>query len=126
MRVSDAFPSNYVKCSDLQDQQVTVVIASVAMEDIGDDNKPVVYFQGRQKGMVLNKTNANNISALYGDDTDDWTGREIILYPAMVDFQGRSVPAIRVKGPAKRGPAKPVARPKPVEESEDPAAGISF
>jgi hypothetical protein len=39
----------------------------------------VVYFQGKQKGLVTNKTNANNIAALYGDDTDDWIGQKIML-----------------------------------------------
>lgn len=124
MRVSDAFPSNYVKASDLQDKNVLVVISHVAMEDIGDDNKPVLYFQGKDKGMVMNKTNANNIATVYGDDTEDWTGKEIVLFPAMVDFQGRTVPAIRVRAPQAKDrrngngaprqaapPARPAAKP---------------
>lgn len=99
MRISTAFPSDYLKAGDLGGRTVRVVMSHVEMKDIGGDHKPVLYFQGKDKGMVLNKTNANNITALYGDDTDHWAGREIMLFPAMVDFQGKTVEAIRVRGP---------------------------
>lgn len=99
MLISSAFPSNYLKCADLQDRNVKVLIDRVEMEDIGGDHKPILYFQGKDKGLVLNKTNSNNISIVYGDDTDNWTGRELILYPAMTDFQGKTVPCIRVRIP---------------------------
>lgn len=99
MKISAAFPSNYLKASDLQDRNIMVKIDRVEMETIGDDSKPVLYFIGKEKGMVLNKTNATNISNVYGDDTTDWHGQEIVLFPAMVDFQGKSVEAIRVRAP---------------------------
>jgi|SRR5215468_584089 len=97
MKVSGLFPSNYLRAADLNGQDVTVVVDKITVEDIGDDTKPVVYFRGKKKGLVLNKTNASNIAIAYGDDTEDWVGQEIILYPTLVDFQGRSVEAIRVK-----------------------------
>ena len=99
MRVSDAFPSNYLKPSDLQGRAVTVKMDRADFKKLGNDQKLVLYFIGKEKGMVLNKTNANNISYLYGDDTDLWHGNEITLFEAMVDFQGKTVPAIRVRGP---------------------------
>lgn len=99
MRISTAFPSNYLKAGDLDGRTVRTVMDRVDMETIGDDEKPVLYFQGKEKGIVLNKTNANNIAQVYGDDTDDWSGKEIMLFPAMVDFQGRTVEAIRVRAP---------------------------
>lgn len=111
MLISEAFPTKYLKAADLKDQQVRVQMASIEMEDVGDDEmKPVLYFVGKDKGLVVNKTNANNIAAAYGDDTDDWMGQDLILYPTMVDFQGRSVAAIRVRAPKpseRRAPAKP-------------------
>jgi hypothetical protein len=102
MRISDAFPSNYLKAANLNGGNARVTISHVAIEEIGDERKPVLYFQGKEKGMVLNKTNANNISSLYGDDTEDWQGKEIVLFPAMVDFQGKTVEAIRVRAPQKK------------------------
>src|SRR3990167_4125077 len=100
MKISTAFPSKWLKAADLQGSTPHVIIASIRMEDIGDDDqKPVLYFQGKTKGLVLNKTNATNITLAYGDDTDAWIGQEIVLFTAWVDFQGRSVEAIRVRPP---------------------------
>lgn len=99
MLISEAFPSEYLKAADLKGQSIHVVISHVEMRDVGDDNKPVVFFQNKTKGVVLNKTNSNNIALAYGDDTEEWTGKEVILYEAHVDFQGRTVPAIRIRPP---------------------------
>lgn len=100
--LSDAFPSNYLKSSDLQGREVNVVIAGAEMETLGNDRKLVLTFQGKKKSMVCNKTNAGRIAYLYGDETDDWVGKEIILYSEMVEYQGRTVEGLRVKAPKKR------------------------
>jgi hypothetical protein len=81
-------------------------MADVKIEQIGEDNKPVLYFNDKQKGMVLNKTNAATIANLYGDDTDEWRGEQITLFSAMVSFQGKTVPAIRVKPPSRKASTK--------------------
>jgi arabinogalactan endo-1,4-beta-galactosidase len=118
MNINDQFPSKYLKASDLQGRNVTVKMARVEHEKIGDDEKPILYFQGKERGVVLNKTNANNIAAIYGYETDDWYGKEITLVEAMVDFQGKSVPAIRMKAPPRSAP--PVRREDPI--SSGPAS----
>lgn len=117
MRISAAFPSDYLKAADLQNRQVKVKIDRVEIKEIGGEPKPILYFIGKDKGMVLNKTNAANIATAYGDDTDDWQDAEIVLFEAMVDFQGKTVPAIRVRIP----PRAPV-REKRAERDDRPAA----
>ena len=102
MRISSAFPSKYLRAADLQDRQVKVLMSRVETETIGDDDRPVLYFQGKEKGLVLNKTNANAISAVYGDDTENWRGGEIVLFETMVDFQGKTMAAIRCRVPARK------------------------
>lgn len=114
MLISQAFPSEFLKAGDLQDREVRVVMDHVELKDVGDETKPVLFFQGKEKGLVLNKTNSNNIAMIYGDDTDDWAGRELILYPTMVDYQGRSVPAIRVKVPRPMAPQREAVVPAAV------------
>lgn len=132
MHISTAFPSEYLKAADLQGRNISVVIERVEMRDVGDDTKPVIYFRGKERGVVLNKTNANNIAMAYGDDTDAWTGKEVILYETMVDFQGRSVQAIRIRPPMAKDristgkPALKVASNAEAKESENPADDISF
>ncbi len=66
--------------------------------------------------MVCNKTNANTITKLYGDDTDAWIGKPITLCAREVEFQGEMVLAIRVSlkappigQPAATKPAQPVS-----------------
>lgn len=102
MKVSEAFPSQYLKAADLNGRNVSLTIKNVDIETIGDDRKPVAYFEGKEKGLVLNKTNANTIAFAYGDDMDEWRGGEIIIFPTTTDFQGRTVDAIRVKIPPRK------------------------
>jgi len=101
MRIDAAFPSEYLRAADLQERTTKVVIARVSMAEIGGEHKPILYFKDKQKGIVLNKTNANTIAESYGYETEDWEGREVELFPAWVDFQGRQVQAIRVRIPRK-------------------------
>lgn len=102
MKLNEVFPSNYVKADDLKGREVTVVISGATMETLGTDQKLVLHFQGKDKGMVCNKTNAGRIAYLYGDDTDGWVGKEIILFAEFVEFQGKTVKGLRVKPPVAR------------------------
>jgi len=121
MNINDAFPSKFLKASDLKGKSVSVHIGHVTTEEVAKgENKLILYFQGKEKGMVLNKTNANNIALIYGPDTDDWAGHEIVLFEAMVDFQGRTVAALRVRAPQpKDKPKAAVQAPKAHPEAID-------
>lgn len=116
MNINSAFPSKYLKASDLGDAQPVVTIDHVAMEDIGRDKerRPIVYFQGKEKGLVLNKTNANKIVELSGSgDTDDWPGVKIRLYASVTTFGGEEVECIRVKPVGTAKPAIRMSKPEP-------------
>lgn len=132
MKIGTAFPSKYLKASDLpHGTMVKVQIERVSVEEISSKNakpehKPILFFSGKEKGLVLNKTNANTISRAYGDETDDWRGRMILLYSTDVEFGGEMVEAVRVKipvlNPAQRaGAAVAAARPAPASVEEQPA-----
>jgi hypothetical protein len=121
MKMSEAFPSNYLKASDLNGHAVRVTIDSVTTEKLGEDKKPVLHFVGKDKGLVLNKTNANRIvEAVGSDETNDWEGWSITLYSCKVDFQGQRKDAIRVddRPGASKGPQRAVraVAPAPAEE----------
>lgn len=123
MRISEAFPSNYLKAADLQGRNALVKIDRAEYEMIGQDKKMVLYFQGKEKGMVCNKTNANNIAHLYGEETDDWRGHEIVLFEAMVDYQGKTVPAIRVRAPQRKPAPQQALQIAPKRMAEVDTAG---
>lgn len=113
MNINEVYPSKYLKADDLQGREVRVTMQAVEMEKIGDDNKPVLYFKGKDKGVVLNKTNASMIGSAYGTETDDWIDQPLILFSVMVDFQGKVAPAIRCRIPTARDN-------KPSPRREDP------
>lgn len=118
MNINDVYPSKYVAASDLKDGNARVTIARVEIEKIGDDTKPVVYFKGKTKGLVLNKTNSKTIAGILGDETDDWTGGELILFPIMTDYQGKPVEAVRVRAPQPKDNPRQSA-PPPRDEADD-------
>ena len=100
MNIQDSFPSQWLKAGDLRGRAVEVTISHVVEEDIGDGTKPVLYFAGKQKGVVLNKTNASVIAEVYGDETESWGGRPLKVYPDKVNFQGKLVDCIRCSVPS--------------------------
>jgi hypothetical protein len=125
MNINEVFPSKFLKAADLSGTSPTVTIDQVKMEDIGDDRRAVVYFVGKEKGVVLNKTNANNIAEAYGFDTEGWTGKKVTLFTAWVDFQGKSMEAIRIRRPdtsGQQGQARVASQP-PQFEPGDPGIG---
>lgn len=126
MKIGTAFPSNYIKCDDLQGRPVQVKMNYVKFEDIGSENKAILYFIGKERGLVLNKTNANMIAELYGDETDDWSGKVIELYPTKTDFQGKRVDAIRVRDPGGNGNGqRAVAAPPRHDERSPPPRDLA-
>jgi hypothetical protein len=124
MNINSAFPSKYLRAADLGQATPTVTIAKVTSETVGEDQRLVVYFVGKDKGLVLNKTNANAIADILGDeDTDNWPEGRIKLVTAKVDFQGKRVLAIRIDEPAPvpvtKRPAPPVREPGDELDAED-------
>lgn len=100
MRSSHVFPSNFLRASDLIGRKVTVRIRACALRDVGDDDqKPVLFFAGKEKGLVLNRTNWQSIADLYGDESDAWVNQPITLYPTKVQFRSKMVDAIRIEAP---------------------------
>lgn len=92
--------SNFLKASDLPDgKQVKVTMDAFDIVQMDDKDKINVHFVGKEKTLVLNKTNYGAISHVYGNDTDGWKGKEVILFTALVDYQGQMVPAVRVSVP---------------------------
>jgi hypothetical protein len=125
MNIHDAFPSNYIKASDLGTAQPVVTIERVEYEEVGKtkDQKPVLYFAGKSKGLVLNKTNARKIIELLGSAvTEEWTGQRIRLFATTTEFAGETVECIRVKAAGNGQPAMSRMTPK---QPEPPKPAVS-
>ena len=119
MNINDAFPSAYLRASDLGGSPVRVTISKVIFENVGDDRKAVVYFEGKDKGLILNKTNANKLIVVTASaQTEEWAGKTILLYPTTTEFKGDEVPCIRVREAPPAAPAKP-AEPVSMPSADD-------
>lgn len=123
--INDAFPSNFLKASDLKGNAVTVTIDRIEFEPVGQtkEMKPVIYFTNKEKGLVLNKTNATTISRLLGSgETEDWHGAAIRIYPTETSYQGEQVDCIRVKAGTARSGNTPTrfVKPEAVAPADQP------
>ena len=99
MNIDKAYPSKYLKAGDVSETPRAFTITHAEIEEVGRDKEErlVLYFVDQDKGMVVNKTNANTIAkALGSKETDEWIGKIIRLYSTEVQFGDEMVEAIRV------------------------------
>ena len=122
------FDREYIGAWDLEGRDVTVTIErAVGGEIIGEkgrkDKKPILHFVGKEKTMIVNRTNGKTIATLYGPKVEDWKGKRITLYPSMTrapDGSGDvecirirpAVPKIAVKPPTPELPTAPPPEPE--------------
>lgn len=109
MELDDVYQSNSIRATDLKGLEHTVVIESVTKKEFDNGSKLILTFQGRKKTLVCNRTNAKRIAFTHGTNTDLWIGREIILYPEVVDFKGEPTLAVRVKATIRQAAARQVS-----------------
>ncbi len=96
MKYSETYRSNYLRASDLAGD-TTFVIAGVEMVEFEGKEKCVLTFKGEKRGLVLNVTNCNVVSEMFGDDTKAWKDRTVVLYPTRVQFGSELRDAIRIR-----------------------------
>jgi len=112
----DKFPSKWLRAADL-DKPRLLTIQKITEEEVGDDMKPVAYFQGEDKGLGLNLTNCRSIEEITGsDDVDVWEGATIVVFKTQTDYQGKRVDCIRIRAPK---PGAQIPEPEPELEQDD-------
>ena len=131
---NEVFPSRYLQAADLNGKPINVTIEKAPLETLknkgGEDTKTVLYFRGTKKSLPLNRTNWDKVADITGeDDSENWPGHRIQLYPTTTPFGAETVDCIRIcepeQGelkPAKARPtkAKPTkAKPSLAEEMDD-------
>ena len=105
MKVTDAFPGNYIDALCVTGKDATLTIKSVTepnnkkTADGTVIDKPIVYFNETDKGLILNKTNGRSIGLAFGaNQMDDWVGKKITLFATTTDaFGKKNVPCVRVR-----------------------------
>ena len=85
--------SKDLKAADFVGKNLKVVIEAVeirhypATDDKPANDKPVLTFLGKEKGLVLNATNTKTLITAYGPDSDSWVTHEIGL--TVADYTDR-------------------------------------
>lgn len=130
MKISEMIPSSYLKQSDFNESGFIVTIAGLKRENVAPNDKPeenkfILMFNEFEKGLVLNPTNIQATAKAVGsEDTDDWMGKEIIVYvDPTIGFAGKVTGGLRIKRHS--APAAPVSpkRNVPARRDEGPDAG---
>jgi len=81
------FDSTYLRWWDLQEQDVTVTIEKVertvelTFRGGKKGDRPVIWFVGKKKPLVMNKTNMSSIAMQHGKQPQKWPGKKITLFP---------------------------------------------
>ena len=115
-RVTDMIESKYLKQSDAPDP-VIVTVSKIGRINIAKEGDPAeekwaVMFREFNKPMLLNSTNIKLLEKACGsDDTDDWIGKEVILYTDdSVSFGGQVVGGLRIRkqqaAPTRKAPTQ--------------------
>ena len=123
---SERYPRRFLSAEDLKGKSVVVEIEEECLEELTDTNgktvnKSVLSFVGKGKKLVLNATNWDSIVEITGcEDSRDWPGNKIELYPTTTLMAGRKVDCIRIRRPPPRlAAAAPPPPPPPADDMSD-------
>lgn len=114
--INQMVQSKYLKQADVPDPLIVTVQGvkqvNMAKEDEAPELKWAIKFSELDKPMILNTTNIHVAAKVFkSDNTDDWRGKEIIIFTdPNVSFGGQVVGGLRFRGqekaPAKAAPRK--------------------
>jgi hypothetical protein len=128
------FPKQYLCAADLRGRDVTLTISRLVQEDLrtdkGDEAKWIIYFAEMEerhrrdskqmmKKLVLNVTNARSIAKLHGNETDDWIGKKITLFPTKTAAFGEQVDCLRIRPTVPKGTKRRAPEPEPEQLAPD-------
>lgn len=114
-KVSEMIQSKFLRKEDFDEDQVCT-IQDCRLEEIqgANETKWVLYFKQHSKGMVLNTTTIRVLEQAFGDDSDNWVGKNVKVYvDPNVSFQGRVVGGLRLRPPKAGAKAPPPVAPPP-------------
>lgn len=100
--VDEMFPTEHIKCADLRGQPRTFTIAQVVKQEVegekGKKVRGVVKFRETDQSLVMNRTNAILLMAMFGANPQDWAGKRVQLNPDRTQMGRETVDCIRVGG----------------------------
>jgi hypothetical protein len=105
--------SDVIRYVDLDGRDHDVQIAAVKRGKVTgtggkSTGKAMINFAGREKPLGAGTAILSQIAALYGNDTKDWVGKWLTIYPdPTVKYGGAAVGGVRIRpNPPKKEAAK--------------------
>jgi hypothetical protein len=99
MKRNELIPSTYLAATDFPRPEV-VTIKKVYQDFIGQgadrESKTLFEFAEKDKIYITNKTALNFCFDFLADDSDAWVGKQVQVITPMIEYQGKSKPAIRL------------------------------
>ncbi len=102
--MSQEFPTRFLSGDEIGSRIVPVTIEEVKAELVKEGTKDqervlVVYFEGKDRGVVLKKERANELTSITGsEDSDDWKGKQVAMYTQKKKAFGETLNVIHFKG----------------------------
>lgn len=114
---------DYLYAFDLNGQDKTLTIERITGGELVSaggkkTKKPLCHFKNVPKPLALNATNCKSIATMYGNNTDDWAGKRITIYPTTTQMGGEQMECIRVR------PRVPDPPKRNASGSDEPAADV--
>lgn len=96
------YPGRFLKSGELLGKKVTVTIADVEIDELeGEKGKRVqgiIHLKGKNKQIVLNKTNGLCLKGMFGRKLGDWIDKRIVIFQDQTRFGSDTVDCIRIWG----------------------------
>lgn len=110
-KVHAMIPSKFLKQEDIQ-KPILVTIKTVEQFSVGKDDEATMKwgmtFHEIDKPLTLNVSNITTLESYLGDDTDNWIGKQTVVFvDPDVMYAGKKVGGIRVRPPKGQVPQKP-------------------
>ena len=85
------YGSKYFSVSDLKGQRPRRTIGKIEVAELKEKDgstkrKRIIYLEGEDKPLVVNKTNATKLAMAFGKDSADWVGARVELYSEMTNI----------------------------------------
>ena len=105
------YGSKYLGVPDLKGQRPRRTIGKVEVAELKEKDgttkrKRILYFEGEDKPLVLNKTNAVKLAMAFGKESADWIGARVELYSEMTSLGKEGVRLQPLRTVAKAAPPR--------------------
>ena len=123
----DLYGTRYLSASEVR-KPVSATIERIDEEDFARPGeaprvKKVLYVRGGKKGIVLNKTNANNLASAFGRTFAAWIGQRMIIRAEPTMFAGKPTMGLRLysaDGVAQPQSSQQQPQPQPQQPQQQP------